>query len=173
MSILLYGILIFIISFLLHLIIWRVHLPGKKHVVILLEIFLGVLAVSLFILKINPSLALGGITPPQSLPDFLKLSLLYISLTLAYITTYSAVEVDSPSLIMVLNIAKTHPGGLERDKLYNLLNDEYLVKPRINNLVNDGLAYKEGEKYKLNPAGSFIAGIFIVFRNLLNAPKGG
>jgi len=173
MSALVYGILIFIISFLIHLIVWKTHLPKKKHIIILLGIFGGVLAISVFILKSSSSIVFYGVTPPQSFLDYIELSLLYISLTLAYTATYSAVEVDSPSLTIVLSIAKAAPAGLNKEKLYNEMTDEVLMKPRIRDLVTDGLVCKDKDKYRITSAGIFLADVIILWRKLLNAPKGG
>ena len=87
--------------------------------------------------------------------------------------TYSAIEVDSPSLVMINAIAKAGKEGLDEKLFYQMMNGDILIKPRINDLLNDKMAYLEGYKYKLTPKGRLLVRIFILYRKLLNAPKGG
>lgn len=173
MSVLFNGVMTFSLAFLIHFIIWKVRLPKKNQTIALLKIFFGVFIVTIFIFKKAPDAVFFGITTPQSFSDYLQLFLLYSSLTLAYITSYSAVEVKSPSLTMILNIAKTAPDGLAKEKLYSIMTDDFLVKPRIRDLINDRMVCRDKDKYKLTPKGIFFVNIFIFFRKLLNAPKGG
>ena len=173
MSVLLYGVPTFFLAFLIHFIIWKIRLPKKNQTIALLKIFFGVFAIAAFVFKQAPDAVFFGISTPQSLSDYLQLFLLYSSLTLAYITSYSAVEVESPSLTVILNIAQVAPEGLSKEKLYLIMTDDFLVKPRIRDLFNDRMVYRDKDKYKLTPKGVFFVNIFISFRKLLNAPKGG
>jgi len=163
MNILYYEAIIFIFAFFVHLFIWRISLPKKSHTVLLLNIFFGIFAASIF-LKV--------VLLPQP-ADYWRLFLLHSSLTLAYIVTYSAIEVDSPSLVILLNIAKSSPCGLSKERLYGIMSNEILVIPRIEDLVNDKMVFIDKDKYKLSPKGVFLVNIFILFRELLKAPKGG
>lgn len=173
MSVLFYGVMVFCLAFLMNFIVWKVHLPKKNHTVVLLEIFFGVFIASIFIFKKASDAIFIGITPPQSFSDYLQLFLLYSSLTLAYISSYSAVEVDSPSLTIILNIIKVAPDGLDKENLYSIMTNDLLVEPRIRDLINDKMIYRDKDRYKLTAKGVFLANIFIFFRKLLNAPKGG
>ncbi len=163
MNILYYEIIIFLFAFLAHLFIWRAGLPKKNHTLLLLNIFFGIFIASIFFKFVS----LPGIA------DYWRLFFLHSSLTLAYIVTYSAIEVDSPSLVILLNIAKSPSGGLNKERLYGIMSNEILVIPRITDLVNDKMVFIENDKYKLSRKGEFLINSFIFFRKLLKAPKGG
>jgi hypothetical protein len=172
-KILLWGSLIFSFSFILHLALWRVRLPLRQTRA-LLGIFFLTPAVSL------PALWYAGRLAgsercclPLLLPEYFHISLFCVSLTLAYVITYSAFEADSPSLLMVLAIAGAGQEGLEEGRFSELMTEEVLVKPRLRDLLRDGLAYVEGEKYRLTPKGRAFIRIFIFHRKLLNAPLSG
>jgi hypothetical protein len=163
MFIVIYGVLLFFIAFFIHLLIWRIHLP-KNHTKVLLIIFLEVLLVGIFLLfnlqKFN-------------LFEYLQLCFLFISMALAYITTYSGIEVQSPSLKIVLKIAEAGTNGLNRGALYSAFTDNLLVEPRIKDLAKDKMIYLDSNKFKLLAKGVLLARLFIFYRKLLNAGKGG
>jgi hypothetical protein len=110
---------------------------------------------------------------PQKIPEYLHICLIFISLTLSYMITYSALEADSPTLVMVMTIEKAGQEGLDKKEFDSILNDDLLIKPRIRDLITDKMAYLDEEKYKLTSKGVLFARIFILYRRLLNAPKGG
>lgn len=163
MNILYYEVIIFLFAFFCHFFIWRIRLPKKNHTLLLLSIFSGVFIAGVFLKVVS--------LPKPA--DYWRLFLLHSSLTLAYIVSYSAIEVDSPSLVILLNIAKSSSGGLSKEGLYGIMSDEMLVIPRITDLVNDKMVLIDKDKYSLSPKGVFFINIFIFFRGLLKAPKGG
>ncbi len=163
MNILYYETIIFFFAFLVHLLIWRSGLPKKNHTLLLLNIFFGIFIASIFLKVV--------LLPKPA--DYWRLFLLHSSLTLAYIATYSAIEVDSPSLVILLNIAQSSSGGLSKERLYAIMPNETIVVPRITDLVNDKMVFIDKDKYKLSPKGVFLISVFIFFRELLKAPKGG
>lgn len=173
MKILLWGLIIFIDSFLLHLAIWKIRLPNKQTNTLLI-LFFGNLFFFLGLI-----FSFGLLSPansrffPSTLPEILHIGLLFSSLTLAYIITYSAIEVDSPSLSMVLAIDKAGKEGLEKKILETTLTDDFLVIPRVNDLLRDKLIYKDNDKFKLTPKGKSFVSIFIFWRKLMQAQTGG
>lgn len=161
MGILLYGLLAFILAFLIHVLIWKIRVPKANQTVVLLEIFSGVLTAAILVFH-------------MVLPDLLEFVFLYGSLTLAYITSYSAIEVDSPSLTMVLNIANEMPGGMPQEKFTALMTNELLVVPRLNDLVGDKMVRLEKGKYQITAKGRFLIEGILFFRKLLKtSEKGG
>lgn len=160
MYILFLGLSLFIIAFLLHFIIWKIRVP-KRQTNTLLGIFLGVYLLDIF-LFVRPGFF-----------ECLYIFVLFISLTLAYIITYSAIEVDSPSLSLVMAFIKSGSVGLSRDDIFKFMSDKKLVISRISDLVRDKLIYKISEKYKLTRKGRNFILIFILYRKLLGAEKGG
>lgn len=156
-------------AFGLHVLLWRICLP-RKHTDTLLFIFFSVLASGIFVIEFFGVLPLGA---EGSVFDYLRLVLFYISVALAYIISYSALEADSPSLLMTLAIHAAVAQGLEKSKLFHTMTDAVLIRPRLDDLVRDGLAVSEQGKYRLTGKGRSFVRIFISFRTLLGAPKGG
>lgn len=173
MSVLFCGLSLFIVFLLLHLIVWRIRLP-KRQLNTLLKIFFLVFIIGNTIFYIHSKIGVNvyGFIP-KGFIEYLHISILFFSLVLAYIITYSAVEADSPSLVMVLILAKSAKQGLEKERLLRLFNDDLLVKPRVMDLVNSKLAYTNGDRYLLTRQGELFIRIFIFYRNLLKAGKGG
>lgn len=87
--------------------------------------------------------------------------------------TYSALEADSPSLVIVTTIANAGPNGLDKKYFDELMNDDILVKPRIRDLLLNKMAEMEGDKYVLTPKGVLFARIFIVYRKIMNVSRKG
>jgi hypothetical protein len=164
MNILLCGVLSLLAAFIIHVFIWKFRLP-RHHTNALLWIFALTYLCSIIIFVIFSVL--------HSYYELIQFSLLFISLALVYISNYSAIEVDSPSLAIVLHIAQAGSKGLPKKEIYDITTDDLLVKPRINDLVNDRMVFLHKDKYKLTHKGAFVAKIFVVSRNLLNAVKGG
>lgn len=104
---------------------------------------------------------------------YLHIALLVVSLALFYITTYSAIEADSPSLVMAMNIAQEGLKGLSKEQLFQTVSDDILIKPRIIDLVNARLIYLDSDRYKITKKGAYFIRIFILYRRLINLPKGG
>lgn len=173
MRVLFYGLGIFGISVLAHLIIWRVR-PPRRGINTLLRIFFGSLIGALSGLAV-----LSFTCPcvneflPKSLPEYLEIALFVVSLAFSYVITYTAVEAQSPSIDMVMKIAAAGPGGLPSAEFDKLAADEVLVVPRVIDLLNDGMIYDEDGKYRLTGNGSMFVKVFILYRKFLKLPKGG
>lgn len=111
---------------------------------------------------------------PDTLSEYLHIFLFVTSFTLAYMITYSALEADSPSLVMIMSIANAGPNGLPKEQFEQLMTDEMLSIPRIRDLLRDKMIFVEKGKYKLTLKGLVFVHIFIVYRHILNiSQKGG
>jgi hypothetical protein len=165
MTVLILGLTIFLVGFFIHVIIWKLTIP-KKQTKSLILIFLITILVFLGLF-----VAFGRLWNVNTV-QFLHSTLLVTTLTLAYITTYSALEVDSPSLVITMYISKAD-NGLSEDALNNIMPNDLLVVPRINDLVRDNLIRESKGKYQLTQFGARFIGIIIFYRNLLQAKKGG
>ena len=173
MLVLLYSLLLFSIAFIFHIVLWKVRLP-KRQTKVLLQIFFGTLIIGiLFLSSISSFTSAVDDFTPQKTSEYIHVCLLFVSLTLSYMITYSALEADSPTLVIVMTIEKEGQEGLDKKEFDRILNDDLLIKPRIKDIITDKMAYLDGEKYKLTPKGVLFARIFILYRRLLNAPKGG
>lgn len=170
MNILFWGLILIVLSLLIQLVVWKIHFP-KRQIKMLLCVFALVMTSGLFIVgAITDNL---GVLAVRSFLEYFHICLLFISLTLAYMITYSAIEVDSPSLVMINKIAEAGSDGLDERLFMQMLNDQNLVKPRLDDLLNDKMAHYDGNKYRLTLKGMFLARLFIFYRKLLKSPKGG
>ena len=173
MGVLLYGSFLFGLSFILHFVIWRIHVP-KRQAKVLFLLFLGVLCCGCFIYwKYDTKLSIFGFHPPTTLAQYLQMGIYFIALTLAYMITYSAVEVDSPSLIIIMKISEAGKLGLTKESLEGEMDDSVLIKPRLKDLLIDRMAEVHEGRYRLRKKGILMARLFTFYRNMMRAGKGG
>ena len=165
---------LFVLAFFIHLVLWKVRLP-KRQTKAILQIFFATLFVGIFILWNLPNDPIvWKIPPPVHLREYIHISLFFISLTLAYVISYSALEADSPSLVIVAYIANAGSNGLDKKCFDELMNDNILIKPRIRDLLLNNMVERDGEKYVLTAKGILFVRIFIIYRKIMNVPhKGG
>jgi len=150
-----------------HIALWRISLP-RHQTRVLLVIFFAVFACG----AVLSTTKLPGIRPLDAY-EWAKAVVLYASVMLAYLTTYSAVEVDSPSLVFVLEIYKRAHRGYPEKEFYEKWNDEYLLRPRVDDLVHAGFLKRKEQRYALTARGRIFVSVFVFFRSLLHLPKGG
>jgi hypothetical protein len=168
-----WGMVLLGVAFLIHIVVWKIHLP-QRQTRALLVIFFGTLLVGLVLLGSAQYLWRAQFPTPETLPEYLHIALFVTAFTLAYIITYSALEADSPSLVMILRIAAAGASGLPKEHFERQMTDELLIMPRIRDLLRDRLVSTEAGKYHLTPKGVLFARIFIVYRRILNiSQKGG
>lgn len=173
MTVLFYGSLLFGLGLVVHVVIWRVHLPKRQAKVIFL-LFTGFLCCGSYILwKYRQGLSILGFHPPSDLAQYLQFWIYYVSLTLAYMITYSAVEADSPSLIMIMRISEAGKEGLPKESLEREIDDSVLIKPRLKDLLVDKMAEVHDGRYRLRGKGILMARLFTFYRNMMRAGKGG
>lgn len=168
MRILLAGSGLFAAAFCLHLALWRLRAP-RRQIKALLRLFFGTLAAGLVLGWAAPLPALR-FTPAEAV----HLALFHAGLTLSYIITYTAVQVDSPSLLIVSRIAAAGSAGLGRDGLFAQLTDEILVRPRLDDLVRDEVVSFDGATYRLRERGGRFLALIVGWRRLMGLPiRGG
>jgi hypothetical protein len=114
-----------------------------------------------------------GIPAPQGPSELLHVCLFVTAMILAYMITYTALEADSPSLVMTLKLKAAGKSGIPKEEFETFLSDDLIVLPRLKDLLVDKMAYKEGDIYRLTPKGRFMAKLFIFYRLLLGLEKGG
>jgi len=178
MKVLFLGTLFWVLAFTIHFIVWKICLP-KRQTRTLLFIFLGVLFSGCVLFWLEPVLLMDvnlgfedhmGIVHRSHL---VYMAIYFTSLTLAYMITYSALEADSPSLVMILQVANAGEAGLPKSVFHEHMNDALLVDPRLRDLVKDQMVIPEGEGYRLTAKGRAMALLFIGYRKLLKLEKGG
>lgn len=173
MKILFWGAAIFGAFFLVHLVIWKVRLPRRQVKTILLILFGGLAASLTALARLPAGFSVAGIAAPRGAAELLHVAVFVTSLILAYMITYTALEADSPSLVMTMRIQAAGSGGLSERDLETAFNDEIMVVPRIKDLLTDKMAFLSEGRYRLTPKGRILARIFISYRAVLGLPKGG
>lgn len=173
MIVLVYSLLIFISALMLHFFIWQIRVPNNQ-VKALLKIFLLTLLIySLILLFIPKNFKLIGLRESVTIFEYLRIIFLYFSLVASYIATYPAIEVDSPTLSIIIAIANARSKGLGKDQLRQAMNNEFLIKPRVNDLLNAKMITLYKDKYKITRRGILFYRPFMFYRKLLNIGKGG
>lgn len=163
MSVLISGSLLFAIALLLHLVVWRLRYPGNP-IKTLILLFGAVLLFGIIFLVLYTF---------YTVPQYLHIVLLFSSLFICYLLTYSAIEADSPSLVIVSRIALAGKEGLLFERIRESLGNDLLIEPRLKDLVESGLVDLSGSTYRINEKGRLFVLPFVVFRNFLGLGKGG
>ncbi len=173
MRILIFGFAIFFTAIALHIAIWRRGLP-KRGLNRLFKIFsITFFAVTLTMPFFSHVIPLVGHLLPDNLYEYMQLAMIVASLAVAYTISYSAVEANSPSVTIMDIALKSGNNGVSEEELNNMMTDGRILTPRIEDLLNDGLACAEKDKYKLTDKGRAFIYPFILYRKLLGMSKGG
>lgn len=121
------------------------------------------------------SRAIPAIAPlfPSGPAQWLQSLILALALAAAYVMTYPAIEIESPTLLMASLIQSRGEEGIELETLCRTLNDEALVIERLQDLCNEGLAIHHKDRFFLCAGGKRLASVFIFWRKLLGLARGG
>ncbi|TAM36228.1 hypothetical protein EPN54_05715 [bacterium] len=163
MSVLISGSLLFAIAFLLHLAVWRLHYP-RNPIKTLILLFGATALLGIIFLVLCAS---------YTAVQCAHIVLFFFSLFICYLITYSAIEADSPSLVIVLRVAKFGKEGLPSEHIKESLGNDLLIEPRLKDLVESGLVDLSGSTYKINEKGRLLLLPFVIYRNFLGLGKGG
>jgi hypothetical protein len=172
MPVLLWGVNCVALAFVVHLIGWRVRLP-RRHTRTLLILFLGIPAAFVLLAPLLPPPAAQSLHLPVGTAQYAQVLLFAAAMGLGYIISYSAVEADSPSLVIAGAIADAGPEGLAEAALFEMVSDDVLVKPRVADLLRDGHIRQAAGGFEITRKGRKFVRIFILARRILGAEKGG
>ncbi|MFA5039207.1 MAG: hypothetical protein WC732_05965 [Candidatus Omnitrophota bacterium] len=132
----------------------------------LLKIFFALYALS-YVFVLGPWV-------PLSAAQVVSYTLFYAGLVLSYLVTYSALEVNSPTLEIMLWASQRGHQGLSMEELRSRMTDDYLVLERLKDLRRDGMVtIQENGRYSLSKKGRRLARLFERYRRLLAAGMGG
>ncbi len=170
LSIIFYGVGIFIACLTLHVLLWRVRLPGHRELALFSVFFfipLIVFVLYLVLVYLGPLYQGQGPGPLRASAIFL----LHYALSSAYILSYPAVEALSPTLVIALYL-----GGagrwVERRELEALFPEESILDPRIKDLMESGLATLHGSTLRITSRGRVLVFFFRVFRRFIGMRPG-
>ncbi len=167
------GLLLVFVGFLPHWIRWRLAPPADSARVLVISLLAGIFGGLLLILLLGWAEPRVADLLPEGALGVAHAVLLSLAVAAAYVMTYPAIEVESPTLVIVQAISRRGPEGLARAELFEQLNDSVLVEPRIQDLLDERLAVRDGDRIRPTDRGRLLARVFIGWRTLLGAPKGG
>lgn len=87
--------------------------------------------------------------------------------------TYSGIEVDSPSLVILLAIGEKNKSGIKKETLMAHFTDERLLRPRLNDLLIDQKIYLAHGRYHITARGIALLSPILIYRKLAKIGKGG
>ena len=154
----------FVLSLFVHVVVWRYWRPAA-HMRPLFSIFATVP-----VLVAVAALVLGG-TPALDAVEAAAVLLLYVSLSAAYIQTYPVAQALSPSLAMLVVIARAGPGGMDEAELIRCFPTEEVLHSKIHELVDDGLAALESDQVRLTARGERMARFFLGLRSAIGLDR--
>jgi hypothetical protein len=162
MSVFFSSMALFVIALVVHVILWKVRLP-KHHTQALLVIFFSILLLGLSL----------GICKCFSLLEILHASLLYASLSLCYVITYSAIEVDSPTLSLMRFVAENPLQGRTLSEIESFFAKRPFIRARISALLHSSLVREENGRYLIHGSPSLPFQLILGFRRIFGEiPKG-
>ena len=169
--ILLSGVLIFIVCLCMHVIVWRWWHPRRRVVVLfLLFIFLPFFFIIGYLGFVWFDFAPFVIS--FTIIEWLAIYLIHFVLSSSYILSYPAVEAVSPSLAILLMIGDSNLHGVVHEDLLHVFDDEIVLEPRIQDLIEAGLIIKSEDYLMATSRGSTLVKCFILLRRLLGLPIG-
>lgn len=153
---------LFMLSFVTHLLVWRIG-SVKREMLWLFILFFGLPLVSL--------LWLYGTAHASGL-EILAIALLGIALASAYVQTYPVLRHVIPSFRVLLLISTHGQAGLTKGEIVQALNHESLFSGGLNDLESDWLVTRVGDSYQVTRAGVVLACFFRFYRRALGAEQG-
>ena len=160
-------------TLLVQLLVWRVRRPKRQYFT-LVSLYVGMLPIAAAIIYIvslrSPSTAR---LLPGSIFEYANSAMLYVALTIAFGVTYSAVQADSPTMLILLKLDLAGREGVTEAELLSSLTDDLLVASRLNDLVAGNLINLREGRYVVGPRGVLIARACIGFRRLMRMERGG
>lgn len=168
MQTVLWAVVLGLLAFAVHVVIWRIRRPRNSGVA-LLAVFVAVAALgaAVFAIWIRRH---GG---SMHWPALAQVALLYFAGMAAYINTYPAIEADSPSLLLMQELHRAGEAGLAREEIMQIFNEQVVLKPRVLSLLDEKMAVQSGARINLTARGRLTADIFWYFRKLTGRPLGG
>jgi hypothetical protein len=166
MAVLVIAALFFATSFLLQLVLWRIRLP-KTQVLAILLLYLFVPIV------ITIAAYAFGFAPHLSAAEIVRICVVYVPVTLAYSAFYAALELSSPTLLIISRLAGSKEAGCERAELLEHLRTKLEIAYRFELLENSGLIRMTDGLVEITPRGRFYGEVFEYASRVFGLQKGG
>lgn len=157
------------LTFLFHLVVWRVRLP-RRQTRALVVIFFTALPLGIVVANVVPALrclGLSGFWP------CLHVAVFHVAASLAYIVAYSALENRSPTMAIMTFVADGPEQGRSREEVAGLLKDDSPVEQRLRTAVHERMLEEGAGDYRLTPKGRAWALVFSAWSQVSKMKKGG
>lgn len=162
-AILVSGFCTFALCWCVHVMMWRSRRP-KNDILVLFSIFIFLPMIAFcsgLILAWTQNLF--GI----SSLEFCAVVLLHAALSCAYIQTYPCAQAESPSLAIMLIVARHGSNGISGKEISGHFDDGKLVHSRFQDLINSSLIREKDGAYFLSGFASGLLQFFILYRKIL------
>jgi hypothetical protein len=174
MSTVAFALGLFAVTFFVHLIWWRIRIPRRQTATILL-LFFAALPMGVVAARSIPAFTS---LVPTTFWGLLLVAQFHCGAALAYACINSALQHDSPALMVVTYVSLAGEKGRTRDEVRTILRDEVLIEPRIREFVAGGIVEladpgKTDGRYRLTPRGLRFLRTMTLVRNVFRLPRGG
>ncbi len=153
--VLFFGTASFLIAFVVHILIWRIIKPTKQ-IIWLIAIFVILPILVYFILfyfsRISIDYQERFITYPFNISFII---IWHFLLSVAYIMSYPAIQVDCPSLKIILVVSTSMPQGLTLESISAIFSEDNFFSCTLCNLVMEVLIYFKDGKFLVAKRGRF------------------
>ena len=156
-------------TFLVHLLWWRIRIPRRQTATLLLGFF-AALPIGVVAARSIPPLAPWV---PTTFWGLLLVAQFHYGASLAYACINSALQHDSPALMVVTYVAMAGDKGRTREEVRSILRDEVLIEPRIREFAAGGIVELVDSRYRLTPRGLRFLRTMTLVRNAFRLPRGG
>jgi hypothetical protein len=173
MSIAVTGVGLFMAAFVIHVAWWRLGRPRRsgQTLIVLMVAVIGITWLVVFASALFWPAAAHLL--PGNLIAFVHALVVALAIAAAYVMTYPAIEVESPILVLIDTIAKGGRAGVEFKELRHRLDNDALVAPRIQDLLDEGLLVLDDGRYRPTAKGVALARMFAGWRRIIGAGEGG
>jgi hypothetical protein len=147
-----------VLALLIHVVVWRLHVPKN-----VLPVFTFIFGCVYGSAAAAYGLAFTGATGA----GFVYLSVLYFAIDLSYVLTYNGVVYDSPALSLVYRIGEAGTEGVTETDLQEFIRSRPFVHTRLKQLYRDGLVIRQGDRLELAPRSIRLLQVYDACRRIL------
>lgn len=169
MGTLLFAIAWFVAAFVVHVLWWRIA-PPRRRTSALLQWLLAALPLGLATAWLVPGLRAAVLADVW---DVYLIAQFHVACSLAYTCIHSAVQEDSPALMVVTFVAAAGPNGCTREELLAALDDDLMIHPRLRDFQLAGMIEVIDDRFHLTPGGHRFRRGFEAVRRIFRLPRGG
>lgn len=166
MKVFAFGLGLFLLSIVLQIIVLRIHIP-RRQMTFLFNVFVVVLILGVSVNFALPFLGVVSTGEALSVPEAMHVVLFFVSMFLAYLLAYSAVEADSPSLLITMTIYRAGSEGIEEGQLMKSLDMDRFFESRVTRLIEDRMIERSDGRYRVASKGRLAMNIVVGYRRLM------